>query len=772
VIPGTSGLEAGDPVNLYLRVKGTGGISVADESISHTKFSIYALIRDDPQIGANRLCLGGSSCEEFAEQTTGTYDIDLVLPMRQDTPLSSPAKIGETLILALFARAENLINENVSADNIVHLDVTLSLCSDTPGIDLVFASGATFLGSCTEGDLELVSVEPVQTVFDPSALVEGKLTALKVKVKSTFPEGVPDVFRFKITHGNNIIVGETSSFCCPKVGTKFIPPEFFQFQSDPDPVSSFLNPLIPSGNDYMVTVELDPPDDEHPNGLIEESNETNNIISLDPIPVENTKPLGILYVPIDYGNFAEELPQGEMLYLKDINSDFIKGTYPVSEAEFHDDVGAPFDAILCDNEAPQGQLAFAEAQCIADSLEVFTWDLFSPFDRAVGVVQLGWFAAYTDCETVDWYPELDFSCPGGFAGEHTALFEPIDDAVTAHELGHTYGLPNYDEPVIADGYWVAKGGPVDGFDFMGPDDPNWISNDSFEVLLDAFMNPYDPPVIGIRGTVFKDGTVTLDPWYRFEDTLDIPLGSPGEFIVEYLDTDGNVIGQTGFDIDFRIADIDLVLDSESFALKIPDVENTARIVIKHADQILVERTITPNPPTVMVTSPNGGEFFEAGARVDVEWEGLDTDGDTLSYGVSISKDGGTTWIPLAIGVAESAFSFDVPEITTDSALIKVIATDGINTAEDVSDAAFSVDVLKGDSNDDGFIDVFDMIRIGQHIVQLSLLDETQFIASDISPAKNGENPTCGNGIVDVFDMIDTGQAVVSGNVSDFILARC
>jgi hypothetical protein len=114
---------------------------------------------------------------------------------------------------------------------------------------------------------------------------------------------------------------------------------------------------------------------------------------------------------------------------------------------------------------------------------------------------------------------------------------------------------------------------------------------------------------------------------------------------------------------------------------------------------------------------------------------------------------------------------DLANLTQGIHSLDIMVSDILNNT-----GTFSVNFIiagpKGDADGDGDIDVFDMIRIGQHIVQLAPFSETQFFGADVSPAKAGQNPACGNGIVDVFDMIDTGQAVVSQSPSAFITARC
>jgi hypothetical protein len=89
----------------------------------------------------------------------------------------------------------------------------------------------------------------------------------------------------------------------------------------------------------------------------------------------------------------------------------------------------------------------------------------------------------------------------------------------------------------------------------------------------------------------------------FEDILDIPLDNPGDYTLVLQDSAGNTIAQTEFSPSFRSSShSDPTLDASVFALRIPNVEGTEKIVLKHGDQVLAESTFggdvgtTNNPP--------------------------------------------------------------------------------------------------------------------------------------------------------------------------------
>ncbi|MBN1424180.1 hypothetical protein JXA88_06465, partial [Candidatus Fermentibacteria bacterium] len=106
---------------------------------------------------------------------------------------------------------------------------------------------------------------------------------------------------------------------------------------------------------------------------------------------------------------------------------------------------------------------------------------------------------------------------------------------------------------------------------------------------------------------------------------------------------------------------------------------------------------SPDPPTVQVTSPNGGEFW-TGIQT-IRWTATDPDlqfGDTLAVAIEVSPDSGSTWIAEAQGLANTgAYQWNTDQsVYPDGALylIRVCATDTFvgTTVCDVSDGPFYV----------------------------------------------------------------------------------
>ena len=76
--------------------------------------------------------------------------------------------------------------------------------------------------------------------------------------------------------------------------------------------------------------------------------------------------------------------------------------------------------------------------------------------------------------------------------------------------------------------------------------------------------------------------------------------------------------------------------------------------------VVVIVTPSNNPPEVNVTFPNGGEVL--GGQQTITWEAHDDDGDSLRYDLLYSPDGGQTWLPLALQLTETSYSFYTSQI--------------------------------------------------------------------------------------------------------------
>jgi|GEM_PF-1503955 len=100
----------------------------------------------------------------------------------------------------------------------------------------------------------------------------------------------------------------------------------------------------------------------------------------------------------------------------------------------------------------------------------------------------------------------------------------------------------------------------------------------------------------------------------------------------------------------------------------------------------------PWPPTVDVTQPDGGEVLEYGTVYQVTWEATDN-APIGSVTILLSLDGGMTFPDtLATGEPDdSSYLWDVPDIDSKTARIKVVAADcALNEGEGISASDFTL----------------------------------------------------------------------------------
>jgi hypothetical protein len=75
----------------------------------------------------------------------------------------------------------------------------------------------------------------------------------------------------------------------------------------------------------------------------------------------------------------------------------------------------------------------------------------------------------------------------------------------------------------------------------------------------------------------------------------------------------------------------------------------------------------------------------------IELEATDPDGDPVALDILYSMDEGETWHPLIMGLTGNQFEWDLTPVPPgEEYLIRIIASDGVNSVEVTSDATFTV----------------------------------------------------------------------------------
>ncbi|MCD6481127.1 MAG: hypothetical protein J7L31_02500 [Thermoplasmata archaeon] len=312
--------------------------------------------------------------------------------------------------------------------------------------------------------------------------------------------------------------------------------------------------------------------------------------------------------------------------------------------------------------------------------------------RVVGLVRKGWIFA----NSPDTTPTTN-----GFAYPNIpVVICEVDYWTTpAHEIGHTYGLQDHDRSATI--YWIIKGIlQKEGKCFMGPPIPpktfgnDWICKECYNILWNKI--PKDPPeIMVVSGLIYRDGRVEIDPFYHLSqrNLVDAEIGDVGDYSFGFLDEHGNLLGLAGFNTSFvKFSESPVETNISGFCLRIPWINGTKEIQLRDKDgNVLASRIVSENSPTVTVTHPNGGEILHPGENYTITWEAYDADADELTFAISYSNDSGETWLPIDIDVTGNNYILDTRWLPPgDKCLIKVIATDGVNTGQDISDATFTI----------------------------------------------------------------------------------
>nr|WP_321398467.1 hypothetical protein [uncultured Desulfobacter sp.] len=231
----------------------------------------------------------------------------------------------------------------------------------------------------------------------------------------------------------------------------------------------------------------------------------------------------------------------------------------------------------------------------------------------------------------------------------------------------------------------------------------WISSYRWERMFDYFKTvsgtiraseSYVKGLDEIEPVYYVSGVITpkkgkLNP-IVCRDGVPAALSEDGTHRILLRDENKKTLFQLGFNVSFfeKEAGDD---QSVPFFFQIPVIDGVAKIELWKEENVLDEISVSTSLPIVEVIRPNGGELW-SGETETIGWDAKDKDGDILTFSVLFSPDGGLTWMPVAGNIQENEFEVDTSTLPGGSAaLIKVIATDGFNTAEDDSDGTFTVE---------------------------------------------------------------------------------
>jgi hypothetical protein len=214
-----------------------------------------------------------------------------------------------------------------------------------------------------------------------------------------------------------------------------------------------------------------------------------------------------------------------------------------------------------------------------------------------------------------------------------------------------------------------------------------VNTDGYMNLLNIFEDEADPEILVVRGRITRDGIASFDPFINIGNgTLDPLFKEDGDYRIVLIDGNGNLLAAYGFDVSFYMSDPDGgLIDEAAFAHKVGWKAGTTRMELRDRNgAVLAARAVSLNKPQVEITAPKD-DVSGREAVIDVRWTAADEDGDSMSYSIALSADSGGTWIPLAVDLLEKKYALDASILQNGDYLVRVLATDGVNTGSAVSE---------------------------------------------------------------------------------------
>ena len=189
------------------------------------------------------------------------------------------------------------------------------------------------------------------------------------------------------------------------------------------------------------------------------------------------------------------------------------------------------------------------------------------------------------------------------------------------------------------------------------------------------------------------GEAVVSPVYRYQTSVPVRERAAGSYVLELLDSGGNVVRSVPFAAAAAVAEPlasgAAAPVTEIWVVAVADVPDYHSYRITRGTSQVAAVIRSAGAPTVAITAPVAGQVL-SGDTVEFSWSASDPDGDDLTFLVQYSTDAGDSYRTIAVDYPSSSLSLDRALIEGSSrARLRIVASDGARSTAAES-AVFTV----------------------------------------------------------------------------------